>query len=273
MNNEQPAAPQQPLDIPPVQPEPLQPGLPATGPSTVPPHKSKLKLVVILLVIIILALAGTLAWALLKDQKTTNTTSNTTTPAPSTSTTDTTKTLKTTKVTYEGTTATVQYPESWTVVDTTTTQQTGSSASDVMTLPGLYIKSDKGHYLHLFAVDGIGGTCDPDEDTYTLTKKISTATTGVYFAQYTMASGKTNVEYLSVHTATGSTEPAEGFKGTNICTISDYSIVRAPGDNHGVYVTLSDAADKKMAGTLHYDDISSDPEFIAMLQSLTVTKP
>lgn len=268
MNNEQPLPPQQTENT--STPPPVLP--PTPGPVVAPspsPHKSKLEKVLLVLLLVVITLGGVIAWLLVSNK---NNSSSTTTKTSSSTRSDAAAAFKTTTLTYGGTTVSVRHPASWSVVDTTTTTQRGSSSSDVLTLPGVDIKSDKGHYLHLFAVEGIGGTCVPNNDSYTLTERLLTATDNVYFVQYTTTIKTYPVKYLSVQTgSTSAAVPAKGYTGTDTCTnLPAYSMVHAVGDKNGIYVTLSDSPEQSLASTLLYSDISSDLDFIAMLQSLTL---
>lgn len=150
----------------------------------------------------------------------------------------------------------------------------------------LYIVSKKGHYLHLWEPDGLGGDCQSNNYTYTLVKKLPTATKGIYFTEYTVSNPQWGNVQLSLEvfdsSSWGSQVTAEkkhnnlkeGETNTDTCTntVGSYSWVVKETANglDTMYVTINKKPEKTLGSTVPYNELAKDKEFIQMLQSLKV---
>ena len=150
-------------------------------------------------------------------------------------------------------------------------------------LKEVYIKSDKGNFLHLFEPDGLGGGCFIDDQfEYTVVKKLPTATPDVFFTEYTTTDPNSPNFYLKLEDL--SNAPAahkalkEGESNTGVCfnQIGAYSwvVAESAGSGSSVYVTLNQQSERTSLGNrdVPYAEFAQNPEFIDMLQSLTVTR-
>jgi len=269
----------------------------------------------ILLVVLALCVVGFGAYFVIKRQNTsktvTNSDANKTTPSADISN----KTKTPAADTKKNDTATVapnrgtyslQAPESTTkiydTVDDKTTGKPGDSSSvyvsvthpmnwEVYKKPryqepsdpeaALYIKSPSGHYFHMSAgTGGSGGDCQPNEGPYTLSKKLPTQDSNLFFTEYSVAG---NAAYSNIGLESFSAKdrydfgnPAslnkhfllkEGQTNTNLCNLSYYQkpvgFIKVSVRNNNV---------DELASNLKWSDIKDDTEFVAMIQSLTVHK-
>lgn len=166
-------------------------------------------------------------------------------------------------------TVTVEHPDNWEVKEYTEEDFYGDGSKRNYTVIG----SPSGHFLHILNVDGIGGACEDNEESYTLTKKLATKTADVFFTEYSIE-GKTSglrLEYFGKpnSTSTGSDKHAslaEGQSNKNTCNIGPYPI-------YGGYVKLLDSAATNRFGddSLTYAQVADDEAFLKMLQSLDAT--
>lgn len=173
--------------------------------------------------------------------------------------------MKQTSLTQGTTTVTVTHPASW-QVEAKTTDEGGWISKKV------WIKSDKGHYLHIFNNSGVGGSCPPNNTSYTLTKKIAAASPGIYFTQYTVANDGPQyfgIEDFANRKAENTTQEV-GDTAKDTCSLPSYNTVGPMTSEDGVFVTLSNNEKVSLAGDLLYPDLQNDPAYVTMLQSLLV---
>jgi hypothetical protein len=118
---------------------------------------------------------------------------------------------------------------------------------------------------------GIGGTCSPDNNTYTVTHKIATTTPGLYFIQYEYSVDAKSTVLFTIQKFSDSTKvPNEGDTGTDVCTnLPNYSSV----SSGGAWVMIdvrNDISTGTIGSNLTYDQMSSDSDIMTMLKSLKV---
>ena len=136
---------------------------------------------------------------------------------------------------------------------------------------GMYMLSPTGKYIHLNRVDGVGGYCEPNADSYKLEKKLSTATPGLFFTQYSYAEQDGEpVLRLEPFTNDGSRPEKhlnlkEGETNTDTCNLFTYSFALGL-----VYVIISDKDVFGLNSNIGWNDIKDDADFVKVLQSLTV---
>lgn len=216
----------------------------------------------ILAVVVIVGLLGFSGWLVYDRQKGNDTDSNAESPAIASNNSETSDALVTTTIKTSGTgsfAVSVKHPSTWEVSNTSEDAGYGDGSQRTIA----YIKSDKGHYMNIRDVSGVGGSCDPDTQTYTLVKRFNTGVADHYFSEYD--SDVLTLEDLSEKTNIKSMK--EGDTRTNTCERAGYPFV-----NGSLYVTISSSASKSLVGDLHYSDIKDDPDFIAMMQSLAVSQ-
>jgi hypothetical protein len=170
---------------------------------------------------------------------------------------------------YGKTDISVSYPSGWEAKDISMQEYQ---------LPAVAIKSGKGNYLHLYTTGGIGGDCISNTYTYTMTHMLTTQSAGYVFTEYKTTNPEYLVRELRLESAAQKARFPEdttknvGDSAADTCSIElQYSSVGFQADNR-IHVALSDSADLDMASRkpLVFDQIKDDPEFIKMLQSLTV---
>ena len=163
-----------------------------------------------------------------------------------------------------GTTVTLKHPSGWTVSNTT--EDYDSSGTKAVRA---YIKSDKGHYLHIRDNGGVGGDCEPNAETFTLVKRIATQSSNYYFAEYKY-NANSSTRYLSLENHKDGqawTTLKEGQTGTDTCSnMPQYSFA---GD---LYVSIASSDKSSLASSVSYTDLQQDTDFLTMLQSLTVSE-
>lgn len=215
----------------------------------------------IILVILVIGLIGVVGWLVMKAQNTSNQSAQNNTEMTATNLTN--------KISGSPTVV-VTHPTGWQVTEDSNTEDGTVSASKTIT-------SSKGNSLELSYSDlGVGGSCESDNQEFTLTKKLSTATTNVYFTEYSIeatASEPARVSGLKIDTSTFDVASKEvGAKGTNVCDtkIGYYSRVGGNGAENSVTVKIKSPKSVDAQNVL-FADIANDTDFIAMLQSLKVT--
>lgn len=244
------------------------PALPAEQPQTQStpsaPQKSKL-LLVILLVIVLLVAGGSIFYYLSVKNSGTKT-SNNATGTNSTATTSITEeeSAATTTSSFTNpdskTTISVTHPKSWQII----------TEPDKSGLKQITIKSAKGNYLHMFPNMGVGGYCEPDNDSYTLVKRIPTQNPMYVFSEYTTSVSRYPVVKLSLEPLERASAAhralKEGESATDICTnIGGYYPII--GD---IFVKIDTSATVDSSTAVAYNELKADTDFIAMLQSLSV---
>jgi len=140
-------------------------------------------------------------------------------------------------------------------------------------LGGLFVETNTGKYIHLDRVDGVGGECPTNADTYTLTKKLSTKIPNSFFTQYDTPSGRSSFAlekfdpasdvYKSGSFAKRHFALEEGDANTDTCNLFGYSFVAG-----SIYITVSDSNKFELGSDLTWDDIEEDEVLIEALQSL-----
>ena len=212
--------------------------------------------------VVIIALVGFSGWLVYDRQKSNDTVNNTESPTAASNNDVTSDSLVTTTIKTSGTgnfAVSVKHPAAWEVSNKTEDAGYGDGSQRTIA----YIKSDKGYYMHISDVSGIGGSCDPDSQKYTLVKRLTTGVADHYFSEYD--SDVLTLENLSKKPEIKNMK--EGDTRTNTCERAGYPFV-----NGSLYVTISSSSKRSLVGDLHYNDIKDDPDFITMLQSLTVSE-
>jgi type II secretory pathway pseudopilin PulG len=136
------------------------------------------------------------------------------------------------------------------------------------------IKTTNGKYVHIFDVGGVGGDCPPNTTSYTLVKKLPTATSNLFFTQYEIdgKQGDLLLEDFSRSPFPSDTSSRhfalkEGESNTDACNLSFYQKIF-----DYVHFSISDVEKASLASTFSWDDVKDDKDFVAMLQSLKVVK-
>lgn len=247
---------------------PQPPGVPTPGipPTTPQPSKSPKKkfLVIGVVAFIFIAVVVFAAVILLSQQANSPSQPNETSTNSQNQQTGTTLT----KVTEGTTTAEVTHPASWEV------KEEPEELAPGVTLSNTTITSAKGNTLRLAGNAGVGGDCDADNYSFTLTQKLSTATSGIFFTEYTTTSPNFPLSGLSIDTTDFDVANKQvGAKGNDVCTnkIGFYSIVGELGKAENEVFVIVGSPKSLDPNQTKYSDIEDDTEFIAMLQSLKVT--
>lgn len=259
--NDTPQQNQTDQNVTPVQP-PVQPvgqGLGSPNPQA-SSNKTKMILVIILAVVVLVG-AGVAYWMLKPAPQATNNTQQSATQTA------------TTRLTNElsgSPTVAVTHPASWEVTE-------DSSSDDGLVSASKTITSVKGNALKLhYSELGVGGSCESDSRTFTLTQKLSTATPGIYFTEYTVAATASEAAFTTGFKVDATmfdiASKEIGAKGTNVCdmAIGSYSKVGGNSTEDDMFITVTSPKATDPQNT-QYADIADDTDFIAMLQSLKVT--
>jgi len=169
----------------------------------------------------------------------------------------------TTQLTSGTATVTVSHPESWEVE---VKDQDGSTKVTT-------IKSPKGYYLRLSETLGVGFACSQNSYSYTLTQKVATASSNIFFTEFTTTNPRFPIKYFEIQdfndNLPGNTTKKVGDSATDTCTLPAYPIVGGTGAENSVQVNIGDQA-KGANELLTYAEVSKDSEFMTMLQTLTV---
>lgn len=140
--------------------------------------------------------------------------------------------------------------------------------ADGMTLNAMVISSQKGNHLHIYDRDGLGGFCESDTESFTLTKVLPIKTSGFAFMEFHAPSVPTRDKVLILSTLDGRAieNMQEGDTLTDTCKMPAFSSF----SNSSVFAELYDAAGKNLqnAKRLGWDDIKDDADFVKVLQSL-----
>ncbi len=174
-----------------------------------------------------------------------------------------TSSTKITRVDQGITSVEVTHPSTWVVIE----------KPNEYNLPDTTITSPKGNSLSIKGNRGYGGDCTPDNDSFTLTQKIATATPGLYFSEYKTTDPDYPESGIGIDTTDFDIENKDvGATGTDVCTnkIGYYTMVGKLGDSENE-LEVSIKSDKAGQRVTRYSDISDDPEFISMIKSLKVT--
>ncbi len=148
------------------------------------------------------------------------------------------------------------HPDSWDVAKKT--DQYGTEKT--------IITSSLGNTVEMYTVDSVGGTCEDDNDTYTLVKKITTQNAAYVFSEYQVPASW-GVPALSLETNYDNKTAkhqalTEGQSNTNLCeNLAGYPIAK------DIKVVIKNSSGEVAI----YDDIKDDTAFITMLQSFNVT--
>jgi len=217
----------------------------------------------IIAIVLIVGLIGVSGWLVMDRQKSKDSDKKTETPAVVADKSAAAKSLVTTSVKSSGpekATVSVKHPSSWEVSNKTEDAGYGDGSMKSVA----YIKSGKGNYLHITDVSGVGGSCDPDTDSYKLIKRLGTNVTNHYFSEYEIAGRK---EYLGLADLSKSPEiknMKEGETRTNTCDLANYSFIKG-----SLYASIAKSSKSSLASDVPYSELKDDPDFIAMLQSLS----
>jgi len=239
--------PTQPGDIPtnPIAPPPEQPA----------PSKSKWPLIVTVVVAVLIAAALGVYFLAMKpveqspsnssqssknDKDTSTVTSITTTNSPN----------------HENGTIAFTHPDSWDV-----TKETDQYGTEHTT-----IKSPLGNAVDMYLRDSVGGTCEDDNDTYIVVKKITTQSPAYIFSEYRVPAswGSQALRLERDYNQKTATHKAltDGQSNTNLCkNLFGYSIAK------DINITIKNSSGMEAS----YDNIKDDTAFITMLQSFEVT--
>lgn len=176
-----------------------------------------------------------------------------------------------TTVLHEGSSLKVTHPKSWEV------KQATKDNGDYQ-LRDSYIKSEKGNYLYIREIEGIGGACELGErtDTFTLKHRFGTAIPGVVFSEYEYSDQtQTTALKLENHNSTyidaSVVAMKEGDTLTDTCRLYIYPVVPLIEGN-GLFVSVSkgsDLGESLLPENLTYDELVADPEFMKAVQTLS----
>lgn len=267
MDNQPTSSPNQ---TPPVNPGPT--GSSRLSPSPEPSNGSSGRPLIVVLVILILAAGATGWWFFLRedssrgDVKTNAGEETTQTNAEAEQ-----SALKT--VTYTSglqhkSTVLLEVPSGWKVEEDETVPEGAADYS----LKSMVITSLAGHSLHIFDRDGLGGYCEPDSESYTLTKEIKTKTENLSFKDYDIPTVAYKHHVLLLETEnTEWSVPAhdalkEGESATDSCNITSYSSV----GTSGIFLVVSSSASMEHISEerLGWEAIKEDTAFVKMLESI-----
>jgi hypothetical protein len=236
----------------PQQPSPLPPSVPPTS------SKSKWPLFVGITVLVLIAAAAAYFFLLKPDSQSSNNKNGSGTNSQ-TGAQEATKTTSLTTVdspNQANGTVSFTHPASWQV--TKETDQYGTENT--------IIKSPLGNAVKMYTRDSVGGSCEDDNDTYTLVKRITTKNSSYVFSEYqapaSWGSQVLRLESSYDKKATAHKALAEGKSNTGVCqNLAGYPIAK------DINVTLKNSSGSEAT----YNDLKDDVEFIAMLQTFNVT--
>ena len=145
---------------------------------------------------------------------------------------------------------------------------------------GVIVESPEGYFIQMSQIDGLGGDCGDNEDSYTLTKKLSTNNPNMSFTQYTAGddyASQLDMEPFfapsdGVYFRTNGEQHdglEEGESNTNTCNLFNYPTVA----NSTLMQLYNDpfAPFDSDDSSLTWEEIMDSPEFIAVLQSFDTT--
>jgi hypothetical protein len=178
---------------------------------------------------------------------------------------------------------TIQAPQNWQVYSKEESDPTDSSSK--LKLTTYYIGNPAGNYnLELkFGLDGLGGACQDNTQTYTLTKKLPTKISGYYWKEYDFEKGirfEHTVDSGSDAGVTKNNNLQEGESNTNTCNISPYPALPTQDDQLAAFlqVVAGNAKDKgenlpnsDMNDRVSYKELQSEPGFVQALQTVNYT--
>lgn len=150
------------------------------------------------------------------------------------------------------TTVSLTAPSNWVVEKGDDSAQFGGLPADSLT-----VKSPTGLSIKAFPNAGVGGNCDPRDDTFTLVGKIDSLDKSVTFVEYSISDGTS--ESFGAH----KNPPVSvvGESANNSCQIGYIGIF------DGAAIKVSDNGQPTT-----YDRVIKDAEFVEVLKSVSVTE-
>lgn len=157
------------------------------------------------------------------------------------------------------------HPKSWEVKQGISTTDSGTSL-----LTGS-IRSEKGNYLLVNDVTGIGGACEPNNDALTLEKRIATTNPNIVFSQYSFAAQTDKYLTLEDFTNPSTDKTVAAMKEGDIirdtCKVTMFPVA-ASADGTGPFVVLRSGPDAS-SKQLTYEQLAADAELLQVVKSLT----
>lgn len=160
-------------------------------------------------------------------------------------------------------TVSIEHPADWTV------KSGEEEYTEDTTLNYMVIGSPAGHYLHIYDLDGVGGTCDDNTDSFTLVKRLPIKANGYTFDEYDVpnlanSGGKLTLSYTGGDAAVAAMQ--EGDTLTNTCNMPTYSSFSASS----IFVSInnSDSRESIFETRVGWEAIKDDAEFVKMLESI-----
>lgn len=166
-----------------------------------------------------------------------------------------------------GSTVSFEHPIDWTIIENEEPLE-----DEGIALKSLVIGSPDGNYMHIYDVHGIGGYCEPNQDTYTLFMKLPTRTPDHYFKVYEFPANPSRSRLVFFEASNQEWSVVEhdnleeGESLTNTCNIPSYPSLAASG----VFISLHNTSDRNADGArqLSWEDIKYDTAFQNMLGSV-----
>jgi hypothetical protein len=211
-------------------------------------------LVVVLLLVVVLGGIGAAGYVVYKKGKDKSAGSTNTSNSASTDQSSTSSGTKSYTAKMFDTTVSLDAPAGWEVqsgVDT----EAQETFSDASTIEYLIVTSPSGLSLSAKVNPGVGGICEPQNDTYTLVGSIKSGQDDLVFAELTV-SDRENIEFSAIRNLKLS-KPGESAKDT--C-------------NLGYYGFYNDARIKiqKNGQKTTYKEVLSDSDFVKVLESVRI---